>query len=128
MAEILVLYYSAGGSVRRMAELVAEGVERTPGAQARLRTVPRIVPVTVAVGRPAEPEVPSEGAPYAELADLTERAKYRDAGFTDVGQTWASTDALIVYTSNRLNVASNSIKVEQYDFVPAESGLAATTR
>ena len=42
MAEILVLYYSRGGSVRRMAELIAEGVEREPGAQARLRTVPPI--------------------------------------------------------------------------------------
>jgi NAD(P)H dehydrogenase (quinone) len=39
MAEILVLYYSAGGSVKRMAELVAEGVERVRGAQARIRTV-----------------------------------------------------------------------------------------
>ena len=39
MVEILVLYYSAGGSVRRMAEFVAEGVEREPGARARLRTV-----------------------------------------------------------------------------------------
>ena len=42
MVEILVLYYSHGGSVRRMAELIAEGVEREPGAQARLRTVPPI--------------------------------------------------------------------------------------
>ena len=31
MAEILVLYYSAGGSVRRMAELIAEGAERVAG-------------------------------------------------------------------------------------------------
>ena len=42
MAEILVLYYSRGGSVRRMAELIAEGVEREPGARARLRTVSSI--------------------------------------------------------------------------------------
>jgi NAD(P)H dehydrogenase (quinone) len=41
MAGILVLYYSAGGSVRRMAELIAEGVERVPGAQARLRSAVR---------------------------------------------------------------------------------------
>jgi NAD(P)H dehydrogenase (quinone) len=66
MAEILVLYYSVGGSVRRMAELVAEGVERVPGAQARLRTVPKVAPVTQA----AAPAVPPEGAPYAELKDL----------------------------------------------------------
>jgi NAD(P)H dehydrogenase (quinone) len=66
MAEILVLYYSVGGSLRRMAELVAEGVERVPGAQARLRTVPKVAPVTQA----AAPAVPPEGAPYAELKDL----------------------------------------------------------
>ena len=60
MAEILVLYYSAGGSVRRMAELVAEGVERAPGAQARLRTVAKIGDAA-----PAQ-----DGPPYCELADL----------------------------------------------------------
>jgi NAD(P)H dehydrogenase (quinone) len=66
MADILVLYYSVGGSVRRMAELVAEGVERVPGAAARLRTVPKVSTVTHAV----QPEIPPEGAPYCELADL----------------------------------------------------------
>jgi NAD(P)H dehydrogenase (quinone) len=66
MAEILVLYYSVGGSVRRMAEFVAEGVERVPGAMARLRTVPKVAPVTQA----AAPAIPPEGAPYAELQDL----------------------------------------------------------
>jgi len=66
MAEILVLYYSVGGSVRRMADLVAEGVERVPGAAARLRTVPKVAPVTQA----AAPSVPPDGAPYAELKDL----------------------------------------------------------
>jgi len=70
MADILVLYYSVGGSVRRMAELVAEGVERVPGAAARLRTVPRLAPVT----REAEPEIPPEGAPYCELRDLEDCA------------------------------------------------------
>jgi NAD(P)H dehydrogenase (quinone) len=66
MAEILVLYYSVGGSVRRMAELIAEGVERVPGAMARLRTVPMVAPVT----QTAAPAIPPEGAPYAELKDL----------------------------------------------------------
>jgi len=66
MAEILVLYYSVGGSVRRMAEFVAEGVERVPGAMARLRTVPKVASVTQA----AAPAIPPEGAPYAELKDL----------------------------------------------------------
>ena len=66
MAQILVLYYSVGGSVRRMAELVGEGVERVPGAQALLRTVPQVAPVT----QTAAPAVPPEGAPYCELKDL----------------------------------------------------------
>ncbi|HKU45828.1 MAG TPA: NAD(P)H:quinone oxidoreductase [Burkholderiales bacterium] len=63
MTEILVLYYSAGGSVKRMAELIASGIERVPGAAARVRTVPRI-----------SSENPEQGPPYAELRDLEECA------------------------------------------------------
>ena len=69
MAEILVLYYSVGGSVRRMAEFLAEGVERVPGAAARLRTVPR-----VSTGIGSVPAVPESGSPYCELGDLEECA------------------------------------------------------
>jgi NAD(P)H dehydrogenase (quinone) len=65
VAEILVLYYSVGGSVRRMAELVASGIERVPGAQARVRTVPRIADKS---------PVPSDGPPFVELGDLEECA------------------------------------------------------
>jgi len=64
MVEILVLYYSVGGSVRRMAELIAEGAERVPGAQARIRTVANINETA-----PAQ-----DGAPYCELKDLEECA------------------------------------------------------
>lgn len=63
MAEILVLYYSAGGSVKRMAEFIASGIERVPGASARVRTVPRVFDKN---------PIPEEGAPYAELRDLEE--------------------------------------------------------
>jgi len=66
--DILVLYYSQGGSVRRMAELVADGIERVPGAAARLRTVPRVATTTTL----AEPAIPPAGAPYCELKDLQE--------------------------------------------------------
>src|SRR5688572_31439994 len=65
MAEILVLYYSAGGSVKRMAEFIASGIERVPGASARVRTVPKIFDKN---------PIPDEGAPYAELDDLRECA------------------------------------------------------
>ena len=66
MPDILVLYYSVGGSVRRMAEFIAEGVERVDGATARLRTVPRVGTVTEKI----EPPVPATGAPFCELQDL----------------------------------------------------------
>jgi len=70
MTEILVLYYSAGGSVREMAHLIARGVNQVAGASARLRTVPPVAPRT----QVAEPPVPDEGAPYVELADLEQCA------------------------------------------------------
>ena len=66
MAQILILYYSVGGSVRRMAEFIAEGAERVPGAMARLRTVPKVATVT----QTSAPAIPPEGAPYCELQDL----------------------------------------------------------
>jgi NAD(P)H dehydrogenase (quinone) len=69
MAEILVLYYSVGGSVKRMAEFVASGIERVPGATARVRTVPK-----VSTGIESQPAVPDSGPPYAELRDLEECA------------------------------------------------------
>jgi NAD(P)H dehydrogenase (quinone) len=59
--QVLVLYYSVGGSVRELAELIAQGIERVPGAAARLRTVPRI---------DANERIAQSGPPYAELADL----------------------------------------------------------
>jgi NAD(P)H dehydrogenase (quinone) len=68
MGEILVLYYSAGGSVRRMAELIAEGIERVPGARARLRTVPRVS--SGFDGKVAS--IPEEGPPFCENRDLEE--------------------------------------------------------
>jgi NAD(P)H dehydrogenase (quinone) len=65
VADLLVLYYSVGGSVRRMAELLADGIERVPGAAARLRTVPKVF---TNIGD--EKALPLEGAPYCELHDL----------------------------------------------------------
>ncbi len=70
MPDILVLYYSQHGAVRRMAELIADGIERVPGAAARLRSVPKVAPVTAV----AQPQVPAQGAPYCEIRDLEECA------------------------------------------------------
>ena len=68
MAEILVLYYSRGGSLARLARQLARGVEEVPGMQARLRTVPPVAAVTVQ----AAPPVPEDGAPYVQACDLDE--------------------------------------------------------
>ena len=70
MTDILVLYYSHGGSVRDMAQLIARGIESVPGAKARIRTVPRVSAVCEAT----DAEIPESGAPYAELKDLEECA------------------------------------------------------
>ena len=67
---ILVLYYSRHGKTRRLAELIAQGVESVPGAEARLRTVPAVSTVTEA----SAPDIPDSGAPYVELGDLAECA------------------------------------------------------
>jgi NAD(P)H dehydrogenase (quinone) len=67
---ILVLYYSRHGATRKLAELVAQGIESVPGAQARLRTVPAVSTVAEAT----EPDVPGHGSPYVELQDLAECA------------------------------------------------------
>ncbi|MBO9715264.1 MAG: NAD(P)H:quinone oxidoreductase [Pseudoxanthomonas sp.] len=68
MPEILVLYYSRGGSVARLARHIARGVEEVPGMQARLRSVPPVAAVT----QQAAPPVPEDGAPYVQAADLVE--------------------------------------------------------
>ncbi|WP_440976108.1 NAD(P)H:quinone oxidoreductase [Pseudoxanthomonas winnipegensis] len=70
MPEILVLYYSRGGSVGRLARQIARGVGEVEGMAARLRTVP---PVAVVTERSAPP-VPDEGAPYVDKQDLADCA------------------------------------------------------
>ena len=70
MPEILVLYYSRGGSVARLARQVARGIGEVDGMQARLRTVPPVSPITE-IASPPEPE---DGAPYVDRRDLAECA------------------------------------------------------
>jgi len=70
MSEILVLYYSATGSVRALAQAVSRGVESVEGMRARVRTVPKVASVVDKVVA----AVPSEGAPYVEARDLAECA------------------------------------------------------
>ncbi len=70
MPEVLVVYYSRGGSVARLARHVARGSGVVDGMAARVRTVPPVAPIT----QTAAPPVPEEGAPYVEAADLRECA------------------------------------------------------
>lgn len=70
MPEVLVVYYSRGGSVARLARHVARGIGEVDGMVARVRTVPPVAPVT----QVAAPPVPDEGAPYVDAADLRECA------------------------------------------------------
>lgn len=67
MPYILVLYYSRSGSVAKLAQLIARGIESVSGIEARIRTVPPVSPVT----KIAQPPVPAEGAPYVTLEDLS---------------------------------------------------------
>lgn len=70
MPEILVLYYSRGGSVAKLARQVARGIGEVTDMQARLRTVPPVATST----QMSIPPVPEEGAPYVEDIDLVECA------------------------------------------------------
>ena len=70
MPDILVLYYSRGGSVARLARQIARGIGSVDGMKARLRTVPPVAPLTEV----AAPPEPDDGAPYVERQDLAECA------------------------------------------------------
>ncbi len=70
MADILIVYYSSGGSVAQMAQHVARGVEEVSGMQARVRTVPRVSAVCETV----EDSIPASGPPYATPDDLKQCA------------------------------------------------------
>ncbi len=70
MAEILILYYSRHGSVAKLAQRIARGVEEVAGVSARVRTVPAVSTVCEAT----EATVPDDGAPYATHEDLKQCA------------------------------------------------------
>jgi NAD(P)H dehydrogenase (quinone) len=68
MHKILVLYYSQKGSVEALAHAIAHGIDSVPGAEAIIRTVPRVSTVCEA----SEAAIPDSGAPYVTLQDLAE--------------------------------------------------------
>jgi NAD(P)H dehydrogenase (quinone) len=67
--KILILYYSRTGAVKKMARLIANGVEAA-GLDAVLRTVPPVSPGF----DDKQPQTPDAGAPYASMEDLTSAA------------------------------------------------------
>lgn len=66
--EILILYYSPGGTTAEMANIIARGVEEVEDMQARIRTVPNVSPVSEQTAA----EIPENGPLYATVNDLTE--------------------------------------------------------
>lgn len=68
MPEILVLYYSPGGTIAEMANVIAHGVEEVEGMEARIRTVPSVSANTEQI----ENAIPDDGPLYASLRDLEE--------------------------------------------------------
>jgi NAD(P)H dehydrogenase (quinone) len=69
---ILILYYSRYGATAQMANLIARGVEKISGLQARVRTVPSVKPAYAAPSE--ESAIPETGPPYATKADLMDCA------------------------------------------------------
>jgi NAD(P)H dehydrogenase (quinone) len=68
--EILVLYYSPGGTTAEMANIIARGVEEIEGMHARVRTVPEVSPVAEQTAA----AIPEDGPLYASTDDLVECA------------------------------------------------------
>lgn len=66
--EILVLYYSNHGATKKLAQLIARGVESVDGVSARVRTVPKISTVCEQIAS----DIPESGHSYVTLNDLQE--------------------------------------------------------
>lgn len=67
MTNILILYYSANGSVLQMAQQIAVGVQAA-GASFTLRTVPKVS----ALNEKIADDIPATGAPYVQSFELAQ--------------------------------------------------------
>lgn len=93
---ILVLYYSKTGATKKMAHLIADGIE-SMGITAKIRTVPAITSVTQTL----ENSIPDTGDLYCSLDDLANCAGLAMGSPTRFGNMaselkyfWDSTTAL----------------------------------
>ena len=68
MKDVLVLFYSRYGSVKKLATYIARGINSVESVNARIRTVPNISTVCEKI----EPLVPELGFPYVTTNDLKE--------------------------------------------------------
>ncbi|HWR97182.1 MAG TPA: NAD(P)H:quinone oxidoreductase [Candidatus Methanoperedens sp.] len=103
--QVLVVYYSMYGHVRRMAEAVAEGVRLVPGAEVALRRVPETLP---------EAALQALGALEAQRA-------MADVPVCAVGEL-AGADAIIFGTPTRFGNMCGQMR----QFLDATGGLWAT--
>ena len=66
MTQILILYYSHGGSVAEMAQYFSRGVESVENCEGSLRTVPPIRTTSENI----KSDIPKSGPPYVTCSDL----------------------------------------------------------
>jgi NAD(P)H dehydrogenase (quinone) len=93
---VLVLYYSRSGTTAKMAQVIAQGVEKVAGIEARLRTVPAISTNCEA----SEPSIPDEGAIYCTEDDLKNCSGLIMGSPTRFGNMAAALKYFIDSTSN----------------------------
>ena len=62
---LLILFYSAGGSVRNLAHAIADGAEAA-GLEAKIRTVPKVS----ALSEASESKIPDQDEIYCTKEDL----------------------------------------------------------
>ncbi|MFI8621469.1 NAD(P)H:quinone oxidoreductase [Marinomonas sp. NPDC078689] len=67
---VLILFYSRHGSVSEMAKYIARGVNSVNNIEAKVRQVPPVSEISEATADP----IPTDGAPYATLDELTDCA------------------------------------------------------
>jgi len=67
---VLILFYSRHGSVSEMAKYIARGVNSVNNIEAKVRQVPPVSEISEAIADP----IPTDGAPYATLDELTDCA------------------------------------------------------
>ncbi len=93
---VLVLYYSRGGTTAKMAQSIAQGIEKVGNIEARIRTVAPISSCCEAT----EASIPENGAIYANEDDLKNCAGLIMGSPTRFGNMAAPLKYFIDSTSN----------------------------